>query len=447
MRIRKYGHARSGKGRITGREAMKDQDFDRDNSLGRIMNRDGFSPDLPTTLANRGDGRGVSLGLKLLMYMISDIRFGSLDVTLPNGSVRQFAGSQPGPHAVWHIKNDGLIRHVLTAGEVGIGDSYMDDCWDSPELARLLQVLHMNEPYYKGPFEANWLGRVYGWWQHKRRANTKRKARKNIEYHYDLGNEFYKMWLDDTMAYSSGMYIQPSETLMDAQINKFRLMYERLDLGSQHSLLEIGSGWGGFAIYAAQHSGCRVHSITLSQEQLAEARIRAEKAGVSDRVTFELRDYRDVTEQYDRVVSIEMYEAVGEEYWPGYFATIARALKPGGRAAIQGITINPSAFDNYRRKRDFVQKYIFPGGMLCPPGRFEDLARAAGLTPANASFYANDYADTLAQWNRNVLCAREAIAKQFGERFLRMWRYYLAYCECGFRVGTVDLMQITLHKA
>jgi len=425
---------------------MKNRDFDRDNSLDRIMGRDGFSPDLPTALGRSGDAGSVSLGLKLLMYMVSGIRFGSLDVTLPNGSTRQFTGAEPGPHGVWQIKSDRLIRHILTSGEVGVGDSYMDDCWESPDLAQLLLLMHINEPYYRGPFEKNWLGRVYGWWQHKRRANTKVKARKNIEYHYDLGNEFYKMWLDDTMAYSSGMYIKPNETLMDAQVNKFRLMYERLDLGPQHRMLEIGSGWGGFAIYAAQRSGCRVHSITLSQEQLAEARIRAEKAGLSDRVTFELRDYRDVTEQYDRVVSIEMYEAVGEEFWPGYFATISRALKPGGRAAIQGITINPAMFENYRTKRDFVQKYIFPGGMLCPPGRFEDLARAAGLNPANASFYARDYADTLAQWQRNVLGARESIVKQFDERFLRMWRYYLAYCECGFRAGSVDLMQITLNK-
>ena len=425
---------------------MKNRDFDGDHSLGRILGRDGFSPDLPAGLARQADGRGVSLGLKLLMYMVSGIRFGSLDVTLPNGSVRRFAGSEPGPHGVWHIKSDRLIRHVLASGEVGVGDSYMDDCWDSPDLAQLLLVMHINEPYYKGPFEANWLGRVYGWWKHKRRANTKRTARKNIEHHYDLGNAFYKMWLDDTMAYSSGMYIQPNETLMDAQLNKFRLMYERLGLKAEHRLLEIGSGWGGFAIHAAQRSGCRVHSITLSQEQLVEARLRAEAAGVSDRVTFELLDYRDVTEQYDRVVSIEMYEAVGEEDWPGYFATIARALKPGGRAAIQGITLNPKLFEHYRSKRDFVQKYIFPGGMLCPPDRFENLVRAAGLTPADASFHALDYADTLAQWHRNVIGAREAIVRQFDERFLRMWRYYLAYCECGFRAGSIDLMQITLDK-
>jgi cyclopropane-fatty-acyl-phospholipid synthase len=422
---------------------MKDEDLGDDSPLGRIMGRDGFSPDLPASLSGQGN---LSLGLRLLLYMLSGLKIGALDLTLPDGSSRHFAGAQPGPHGVWHIRSERLIRHVLAAGEVGIGDSYIDDCWDSPDLTSLLRVLHLNEPYYKGPFEKNWLGRAYGWWQHRRRANTRSKARRNIEHHYDLGNEFYKMWLDETMAYSSGMYIQPSETLMQAQLNKFELMYQRLDLSAEHRLLEIGSGWGGFAIYAAQRSGCSVHSITLSQEQLAEARSRAAQAGVAERVSFELRDYRDVREQYDRAVSIEMYEAVGEEYWPQYFATIAGALKPGGRAAIQGITIAPAHFDNYRRKRDFVQKYIFPGGMLCPPGKFQDLARAAGLRPDDPRFYAGDYADTLAQWHRNVLGAREAIARQFDERFLRMWRYYLSYCECGFRTGSVDLMQITLVK-
>jgi len=190
-----------------------------------------------------------------------------------------------------------------------------------------------------------------------------------------------------------------------------------------------------------------VHSITLSKEQLAEAQARAEKLGLADRIRFELRDYRDITDTYDRVVSIEMYEAVGEAYWPGYFKAIHAALKPGGIAAIQGITINPAIFDQYRAKRDFIQKYIFPGGMLCPPGRFQDLAAKAGLTPLDARFYAKDYADTLAQWDRNVLGVREQIVRQFDTRFLRMWRYYLAYCECGFRVGSIDLMQISLKRA
>jgi cyclopropane-fatty-acyl-phospholipid synthase len=389
---------------------------------------------------------GIGPGLRLLMYMLRGLRIGRLDVTLPNGATRTFAGTEPGPHGVLNIRSRKLVGHVLRNGEVGFGEGYLDGLWDSPDLASLLAVMHVNEPHYKGPYEKNVLARFIGWARHKLRANSKSGARANIEYHYDLGNEFYKMWLDETLAYSSGMFLRADESLKDAQLNKFRLNYERLALAPGHHLLEIGSGWGGFAIYAAQHSGCRVTSITLSREQLAEAQRRAQAAGVADRVTFELRDYRDVRDTYDRVVSIEMYEAVGEEYWPAYFGAIARALKPGGRAAIQGITIAPGQFDEYRRKQDFIQKYIFPGGMLCPPGLFQDLAAQAGLKPQDVRFYGKDYADTLAHWHRNVLAAREPIVARFDERFLRLWRYYLAYCECGFRVGSVDLMQITLHK-
>jgi cyclopropane-fatty-acyl-phospholipid synthase len=421
----------------------KEQESDNQGKLDRVMGRDGFSPDYPAASA----GGSLSWCLRVLLYMLKGVRVGSLDVILPNGEARHFAGTErPDLHGVLRIKSPRMIGHVLRNGEVGFGEAYLDGCWDSPDLARLLQVMYLNEPYYKGPFEKNPLGRFLSWLGHKRRANTKRMARENIQHHYDLGNEFYKMWLDETMAYSSAMFIQPNETLQDAQLNKFKLMFERLDLKPEHTVLEIGSGWGGFAIYAAQHAGCRVHSITLSQEQLAEARLRAEKAGVADRVSFELRDYRDVSGTYDRVVSIEMYEAVGEEYWPGYFRAIHRALKPGGIAAIQGITINPAIFDQYRSKRDFIQKYIFPGGMLCPPGLFQDLAAKAGLTPLDARFFARDYADTLAHWDRNVLAVREQIVRQFDERFLRMWRYYLAYCECGFRVGSIDLMQISLRR-
>ena len=404
----------------------------------RLLGRDGFSPDLPRP--------GIGLGLRVLMYMLQGLRIGRLDVTLPNGEARSFVGSEPGPHGVLYIRSPRLIGHVLKNGEVGFGEAYLEGLWDSPDLASLLAVMHINEPHYRGPYETNVLSRFAGWLGHKLRANSRAGARANIEYHYDLGNEFYKMWLDETLAYSSGMFLRPDQSLKEAQLEKFRLMHERLDLRPEHHLLEIGSGWGGFAIYAAQRSGCRVTSITLSKEQLAEATARAQAAGVGERVRFELRDYRDVRESYDRVVSIEMYEAVGEAYWPGYFAAIARALKPGGRAAIQGITISPKLFPQYRLKQDFIQKYIFPGGMLCPPGRFQDLAYQAGLKPEDARFYARDYADTLACWHRNVLAARERIAAQFDERFVRLWRYYLAYCECGFRVGSVDLMQVTLGK-
>lgn len=421
----------------------EDQWSDTNNSA---MVRDGFSPELPAALAKK-TGAPLSMGLKMLMFMLKGLKIGQLDVHLPNGETRQFRGTErPELHGVLNIRDGAMIRHVLKNGEVGFGEAYLDGLWDSPDLASLLAVMYLNEPHYLGPYEKNFVARFLGWLKHKSRANTKRKALENIQFHYDLGNEFYKMWLDETMAYSSGVFIQPSETLMDAQTNKFKLMYERLGLKPEHTLLEIGSGWGGFAIYAAQNSGCRVHSITLSKEQLEEARRRAEAAGVSQRVTFELRDYRDVQEQYDRVVSIEMYEAVGEEFWPTYFSAIQKALKPGGRAAIQGITIHPEIFDDYRTKIDFIQKYIFPGGMLATPGVFIDAAAKAGLSSDNPRFFAKDYADTLAIWHRNVLGVRDAIVQQFDERFLRMWRYYLAYCECGFRVERVNLMQITLLK-
>ncbi|NKF21267.1 SAM-dependent methyltransferase [Solimonas marina] len=406
---------------------------------------DGYADERPI-LARAG--KRVGLGTRLMLYMLRGMRVGSFDVVLPNGSTQHFRGDEPGPHGVLLIRSTRLLGYVLRGGEVGFGDAYIDGLWDSPDLAALLAVLYRNEPHYKGPYEKNLLGRFIGWIKHRLRDNTKTTARKNIAHHYDLGNDFYRLWLDETLAYSSAVFRHaPNETLADAQRNKFREMAERLHLKPEHHLLEIGSGWGGFAIYAAQTYGCRVTSITLSAEQLAEAQQRAEAAGVADRVTFALRDYRDVHETYDRIVSIEMYEAVGEAWWPTYFDAIRRALKPGGVAAVQGITISPTIFEQYRRKRDFIQKYIFPGGMLCPPGHFQDLAIAAGLRPENARFFGIDYADTLAIWHRNVMAVRDAVVEQFDERFLRMWRYYLAYCECGFRVGSIDLMQITLHRS
>ncbi|HZP13249.1 MAG TPA: cyclopropane-fatty-acyl-phospholipid synthase family protein [Nevskiaceae bacterium] len=394
----------------------------------------------------RGDAR-LPLLLRVLLYMFRGLRFGRLDVILGSGERRRFEGSEPGPSGILQIRDAAVARKVVTSGEVGFGESYLDGDWDSPDLASLLSVMALNEPHFLGPYEKNLVGRFVGWLRHRLHANTRRGARQNIAYHYDLGNDFYALWLDASMAYSCGMFESPQSSLAQAQQNKFRLNYERLDLKPEHHLLEIGSGWGGFAIYAAQRSGCRVTSITLSAEQLAEAQRRAEAAGVADRVKFELRDYRDVRATYDRVVSIEMYEAVGEEYWPAYFAAIARALKPGGRAAIQGITLTPEHWPAYRFRIDFVQKYIFPGGMLAPPGLFQELAARAGLKPLDPKFFAADYAATLAHWHRNVMAVADRIVEKFDDRFLRMWRYYLAYCEAGFRVGSCDLMQITLAKA
>lgn len=417
-----------------------------------MQNQNAFEGTLNGATAAAGRGRrqprGLGLGLRLLLAMLEGMRVGRLEVQLPNGTTRVYQGDQPGPSGVLQIHSRRLMRHVLLGGEVGFGEAYLDGCWESPDLASLLSVMYLNEPYYLGPYEKNVFSRLYGYWQHRRRHNSKRNARKNIEAHYDLGNRFYRLWLDETLAYSSGVFTRaPNETLHDAQINKFNNMLARLDLRPEHHLLEIGSGWGGFALYAAQMTGCRVTSITLSKEQLAEAQARADAAGLGDRVRFELRDYRDVDQTYDRVVSIEMYEAVGREYWPTYFRTIANALTPGGRAAIQGITIDESIFEQYLTKQDFIQKYIFPGGMLASKTEFRVQAQAAGLQVMEPRYFGHDYADTLAIWHRNVLNAREAITQMFDARFLRLWRYYLAYCEAGFRVDKIDLMQVTLVKS
>jgi len=410
---------------------------------------------LPPSLAERARralcsfeplSRSVStLPLTLLFAMLGRLREGQLRVRLPDGSVRHFRGDLPGPEGVLHIHDSRLVMQTLRGGAVGLSEAYLDGRWDSPDLTTLLCVLYANERHLLGPFESHALGRALGYLGHQLRRNTRRMARRNIGHHYDLGNDFYRLWLDPTMAYSSAVFEEPDQPLQAAQENKFRLMLERLELRAEHELLEIGSGWGGFAIYAAQRTGCRVHSITLSQEQLTAARQRAAEAGVADRVHFELRDYRDLQRRYDRIVSIEMIEAVGEAWWPTYFQTIRQALRPQGIAAIQGITIDARIFPQYRRQRDFIQKYIFPGGMLAPPERWMAIAAAAGLKSEAPAYYGLDYARTLRHWHVAVLENADAISGQFDARFLRMWRYYLSYCECGFLAGSTDLMQLTLR--
>ena len=390
---------------------------------------------------------GWSPSTGVIRWMLSGIRIGSLRLTLPGGDTHRYAGTEPGPQGHIVLHNPAMLRKVLVGGAIGLSESFMDGDWASPCLADTLRVLMVNQAHYRGLYDRNPMARLVQRLRHNTRRNSKAGSRKNIEYHYDLGNDFYSQWLDDTMAYSSAIFADWDMPLLDAQTLKFAKVLERLDLNAEHHLLEIGSGWGGFAIYAAQQTGCRVTSITLSKEQLAEAQRRAQAAGVADRVQFELCDYRDVAQQYDRVVSIEMYEAVGEQFWDTYFQAIARALKPGGVAAIQGITIGEDYFDNYRAKVDFIQRYIFPGGMLASPTEFKRRAETAGLTPDAPDFYGKHYAETLRRWDQAVAKVAGDIVAKFDLRFLRMWRYYLAYCECGFDDGRIDLMHIGLRKA
>ncbi|MES1950042.1 Cyclopropane-fatty-acyl-phospholipid synthase [Salinisphaera sp. S4-8] len=372
---------------------------------------------------------------------------GRLEVRLPNGSTAIFAGEREGPSARLIMHSPAMVTRLFKAGSIGFAEGYMAGEWDADDLAKLIYLLHLNEDALEPDFSR--LQHIYTLMsaiRHRLRRNSRRGSRRNIAYHYDLGNDFYAQWLDETWTYSSAIFADANEPLADAQQRKYARLLERLNVKSGDHILEIGCGWGGFARYAAAHADCHVTGLTLSNEQLRFARERAQAAGLSDRLRFELRDYRDVERHYDHVVSIEMYEAVGEAYWPTYFAAIQAALKPGGKAAIQAITIDDTRFDYYRANVDFIQEYVFPGGMLASPSVFCDQAERQGLRVRETDFYGGDYARTLMRWDASVRAAADTIITERGSAFYRMWRYYLAYCAAGFTSGNIDLMQIALQR-
>lgn len=390
---------------------------------------------------------GQPVAIRLLLKLLTRIRVGRLQLVTPDGASFHFDGEEVGPEGVIRIRDLAAVRRTLMGGDLGLAEAYMDGQWETPDLMAFLELGLLNlQAFAVG--EPGRLKRMLDALVHAFRRNTRRGARRNIQYHYDLGNEFYRLWLDETLTYSSAVFEHPEQTLAEAQRSKYRRLIGKLKLGPAHHLLEIGSGWGGFALHAARETGCRVTSITLSEQQLQEARARAEAAGLADRVKFELVDYRDVQGEFDRIVSIEMFEAVGEHYWEDYFRAVHARLKPGGRAAFQIITIDDAAFEGYRRSVDFIQRYIFPGGMLPSPSAWEHCVQRAGLRTEDRDFHGQDYARTLRIWDRQVHAAEPAIrALGFDARFLRMWHYYLAYCQAGFSTGHVDLMQTVLTRA
>ncbi len=383
----------------------------------------------------------------MVVRRLQRLHTGTLRLILPDGEVQQFARAIAGPHATLEMRSPRMVNRLFWAGSIGFAEGYINGDWDSPDLNTLIYLLHLNEDALEPDFSR--IQRIHTLLidiRHRLRRNSRRGSRRNIAYHYDLGNDFYAHWLDETWTYSSALFDRPDEDLAVAQRRKYQRLLERIGATVDDHILEIGCGWGGFALHAARNTGCRVTGITLSTEQLRFARDRAQAAGLADRVNFELRDYRDVTQRYDHVVSIEMYEAVGEAYWPAFFQTVHDRLKPGGKAAIQAITIDASSFDYYRRNVDFIQEFIFPGGMLASPQVFRSVAANHGLRMLESDFYGRDYARTLKRWDARVVAARDPIVARQGEPFWRMWRYYLAYCEAGFNSGNIDLMQITLAR-
>ena len=363
---------------------------------------------------------------------------GELIVRLPDGTEIRRGGRAPGPHAEIEFHSWRAIRRIVVDGEDGFADSYLAGEWSSPDLLQVLELAMCHESAVARRGESSWLTLAVNRLRHRARSNTPRGSRRNIAAHYDLGNAFYGAWLDASMSYSSGLYA-PGDTLEQAQDRKLDRIMDLLDLGGGARVLEIGCGWGALAERLARQ-GAHVTGITLSSEQLAFTQSRLAAAHPSASADIRLEDYRVVDGRYDRIVSIEMLEAVGERYWPTYFRKLRTCLVDGGIAVLQAITIDEKRFEDYRRRPDFIQRYIFPGGMLPTKAKIEAYAAQAGLTLVHRQDFGMSYAQTLASWRHRFLAAWPSIeALGFDKRFKRMWEYYLAYCETGFRTGSVDV--------
>jgi len=385
---------------------------------------------------------------RIVHGILSRMRHGELGVQMPNGQARVYRGPEPGPQAsvIMH-RPLRMLWKVSSGGALGLGESWLAGDWDSDDLAGFLRLLALNETAFGDTARPGALQRLLATIAHGRKRNTRKGSRRNIAAHYDLGNPFYAQWLDPGMTYSSAVFDQSEDSLEQAQQRKYDRILDQLGLQPGEHILEIGCGWGGLAEAAARR-GARVTGLTLSREQLVYARERMQRAGLSESVELRLEDYRDVRGQFDHVVSIEMFEAVGEEFWPTYFRCVHDRLRPGGRAALQVITIDDGWFGQYQRTPDFIQRYIFPGGMLPTAKGFTSLARSCGLQLADMNFYGEHYARTLRDWHERFNTAWENIHPLgFDEHFKRMWRYYLAYCEAGFLTGRINLMQVGLVKA
>jgi cyclopropane-fatty-acyl-phospholipid synthase len=382
------------------------------------------------------------------LAMASRIRIGCLTVVAPDGRRHVYGDESSDLKAEIRVHDRAAARRITLHGDTGAGESYMDGQWSSPDLAALLSLAALNRESMDlggGPWHA--LTQLPRTLLHRSRRNTVSGSRRNIAAHYDLGNDFYRLFLDETMTYSSAVFESADQSLAQAQRNKYRLMAEGAGLRPGQHVLEIGSGWGGFAIYAAGELGCRVTSITISKEQhdLATERVRA--AGLADRVDIQLRDYRDIDGTYDAIVSIEMLEAVGAEYFTTFFEACDRALVPGGKLSIQSITFPDAAYETQRRGANWIQTYIFPGG-LCPSlAVIEQSVHDTNLLITGVRDIASSYVRTLSAWRTRFMTQTEAVrAMGFDDRFIRMWEYYLALSEAGFATGVSQDLQLVLEK-
>ena len=367
------------------------------------------------------------------------ITIGDLTITLPNNENLKFTGKGDLKSNLKLNSYMPLIRTIIS-GHVGFAESYLKGEWTSNDLESLLEIMVTNLPEAFSPKSKMHL--AYNRIIHFFRENTKSRARKNIQYHYDLGNDFYKLWLDKTMTYSSGIFKDEKESLHRAQENKYQALIDNLNIEPHHKVLEIGCGWGGFAEYAAKNVGCSIKGITISPSQLKFATNRIKDSKLENKVSLELCDYRDLKGKYDRVVSIEMIEAVGEKYWKNYFRKIKDVLKKDGMAGIQVILINNKSYQKYSRSVDFIQKYVFPGGMLPSQDKLNENYLEAGLVEVNSYSFGKSYAKTLAIWHKEFLNSLSSIKKLgFDIKLERIFKYYFSYCKAGFSSEKIDVAQ------
>jgi cyclopropane-fatty-acyl-phospholipid synthase len=391
--------------------------------------------------------RTVPRASREVLRFVLGLSVGSVRITLPDGRAFKVETGKPGPQAEIRIRNWRFARRVMFAGDVGLGDSYGDGDWDSPDVTEVVKLFAINEDLTANFLARSPVARLAFQLRHFLNRNTKSGSQRNISAHYDLGNAFYSEWLDRSMTYSAAIFEAGDNDLSSAQARKYRTLADSMGVRPDEHVLEIGCGWGGFAEFLAKERGARVTALTISREQFDFATRRMQEAGLNERVEIRFQDYRDERGIYDRIGSIEMFEAVGESYWGTYFSTLRDRLKSGGTAGLQIITVADRFFEDYRRNIDFIRRFIFPGGMLPSPGKLAELSQSHGLIESSNRSIRHDYAETLRQWRASFDAAWPRLQPMgFDERFRRLWRYYLSYCEGGFDAGSIDVHQIVYRK-
>ena len=415
------------------------------------MNTSNSTSNIASSSASRSMPVDAPPAARATLKLLLRLKHGTLTVKLPDGSVQRF-GNGESPMASLHLLNWNVCSAALKSGDIGFAESFIAGDWTTPHLTELLRVLIINRKEVEDVIYGTWLGRFAYRIKHLLNRNTKANSQKNIHAHYDLGNAFYELWLDGTMNYSSAIFETPETSMKDAQHAKVRRALRMAQVKPGDRVLEIGCGWGALAEKATKEFDASIVGVTLSTEQLEWAQKRMQREGVAERADLRLQDYRDIGKTtpdapFDAICSIEMVEAVGQAYWPEYFQTVARLLKPGGYACIQSIVIADDLFERYIGSTDFIQQYIFPGGCLPCPKEFRAQARAAGFEVVDEFSFGQDYARTLQLWREDFV-AQESHVLQLGfdKRFIRIWEFYLSYCEAAFTEANTDVVQYTLRK-